>query len=79
MIYYILVILSIVGLGYVIYKESQKWENFKQEYHCKIVSEMSSDMTLGVGSSGNGGMSVVVVPIPGKTGWLCDDGITYFR
>ena len=55
--------------------DSNEWEEFRNAHHCKIVSMESSSTALGVSGSGN----AVVMSVPGKTGWLCDDGITYYR
>lgn len=69
----------VAGLLYVSIEEANEWKRFKEEHHCKIVAYISPDTSVGVGPSSSGGVAVVVVPQYGKTGWLCDDGITYYR
>lgn len=56
-------------------KDHQDWERFKIEHKCKIVSKSAS--TIGTGFSSNG--QVITTVESGKTGWLCDDGITYYK
>jgi hypothetical protein len=47
-------------------KEDAEWEVFRETHHCKLVAKVSGSPT------GNG----YILP---KDGWLCDDGITYYR
>lgn len=65
------IILGVVGTVH----EAQIWETFKQEQHCRVVSSSTPTTTTGFDTSGN----FVVMTTPGKTGWLCDDGVTYYR
>ena len=69
----------VAGLLYVLIEEANTWKRFKEEHHCKTTAYIAPDMSVGVGPSSNGGAAVVVVSQHGKTGWLCDDGITYYR
>lgn len=50
-------------------KENEEWEKFKEQHHCKIVAHIDSTFSYGRG---------VVINSP-QDGWLCDDGITYFK
>ena len=76
-----LVIVSVVGALvvivaiYAILTGAREWEEFKAAHNCKIVSKEDGHTSLGFSSSGNS----VVMGTPGKTGWLCDDGVTYFK
>lgn len=47
-------------------QDREEWQRFVIEHHCKVIGEMSGS------STGNG-------YIPAKTGYLCDDGVTYWR
>jgi hypothetical protein len=60
-------------------KEEKQWMAFSQAHHCKLVShsEGSSAVTVGVGSSGK--TVIGNTYIDGKDGFLCDDGVTYYR
>jgi len=75
-----IVILLAIALG-LSFKSEREWAKFKAEHNCKVVGHMSGSVGTGFGPTigGNGGMSVVVTSTPGKTGWLCDDGQTYWR
>jgi hypothetical protein len=55
-----------------------EWEKFKVAHECKIVGQTSADVGLGFNSAPNGGGTTVIVT-PGKTGWACNDGVTYWR
>ena len=59
--------------------DSNEWDKFKIDHHCKVVGKMDGDVfnTFGVGS--NGQAVVGIGTTPGKTGWLCDDGVTYWK
>lgn len=57
--------------------EGRQWEEFKVKHNCKVVGYMKADTGIGPATGGNGGVTVVV--IPGKTGWACDNGLTYWR
>lgn len=69
------VVLLVVGAVAAANDEAKTWKKFKQDHDCKIVAHIRgdtfntfhSDGTIGVGRT------------PDKTGWACDDGITYFR
>lgn len=50
----------------------------RQEYldqHCTKIGEISDDIGFGVGFKGD----LTPVFIPGKTGYKCDDGLTYWE
>lgn len=76
-------IIVIIGLVYLGIQSNKDWEIFKKEHSCKIVAQIRGTTVtgVGIGVSPNGG--AVVVPVigrePNKTGWLCDDGVTYYR
>lgn len=56
---------------------AKDWTQFRTDHHCRVVGQMDGSTGIGPNMSGNGGVSVVF--IAGKTGWLCDDGITYWK
>lgn len=67
---------GILGLGiYASHKSEQRWETFKVEHQCKKVGTITPSTGVGVSPKGE----VVTTVIPGKTGWACDDGQTYWR
>lgn len=59
--------------------ESRKWEAFKVAHECRVVGQMSGSVTTGVGIAASGQIATVIGSTPGKTGWLCNDGVTYWR
>jgi hypothetical protein len=65
------------------YQESQEWEQFMSSHKCKIISKSKGESITGIGYgfAGNGQFGTVITSssIPDKTGYLCDDGITYWR
>lgn len=77
---------AIVGVVYVSYlavDSSQKWESFKETHECKIVSQMSGSTSFssGVAIGANGRVNPIIVTnvTAGKTAYVCNDGITYWR
>lgn len=55
------------------------WDDFKVRHSCKEVGVLKGELltTLGVGA--NGQVAVGVGSTRDKKGWLCSDGITYWR
>lgn len=52
------------------HKDHILWEAFRTEHNCKAVNQIKGDLI-----STSNGFAVT----PDKTGWLCDDGVTYYR
>lgn len=61
---FVLLVLALVMAGQ---RDNKRWEQFKADHSCRVVAKRDSQST----SSGS--------YVAGQTGWLCDDGITYFR
>jgi hypothetical protein len=59
--------------------EIRLWDEFREKHKCRVVAHVSGDVinTFGVGA--NGQVVVGIGVTPSKTGWLCDDGKTYYR
>ena len=76
----VLVLLGVLFVTAHIYDE-RAWTEFVKEHECRVVGKTSSSTATTVAPviGGNGGVSVGTTVIPGKTGWLCNDGITYWR
>lgn len=66
-------------LIFAVMRDARQWEEFRAAHACKVVAHINGDVFNTVGVSGNGQVSVGIGSTPNKTGWLCDDGITYFR
>lgn len=59
-------------------KDEMDWQRYAKE-HCKVIGEISGSSTTAVGFASNGSVAVTPVYIPGKTGYLCDNGKQTWR
>lgn len=59
--------------------EEKQWKEFMIAHDCKKVGEISPSTSTGFGVSSNGSVSFVPISNPGKTGYACNDGVTYWR
>lgn len=57
--------------------DEAKWAKFSAARHCKVVGRMSGSAMVSPVISEKGGVAITLTP--DKTGWLCDDGVTYWR
>jgi hypothetical protein len=64
---------------YLVIKRENEWEVFKASHACAKTAVIQAEVfnTLAVGP--NGQVQVGVGTTPMKTGWTCNDGITYYR
>ncbi len=69
----ILALFALLVVGLVM--EAKEWNAYKAAHNCKVVGKMDGSHGFGISTSGKG----VTTYTPGKTGWLCDDGITYWK
>jgi hypothetical protein len=69
----------IVGIIYAMVREARQWEAFAAEHNCKVVGHMTGSVASTVGVGGDGKVVSGVTTTPSKTGYLCDDGVTYWR
>lgn len=53
--------------------DARDWEAFKVAHECKIVGKMHGEMINTFDAKGNIGIGFT----SGKTGWACNDGVTY--
>lgn len=72
-------VLAISLAGYLIVKDGERWQEFRETHECRIVGEMSGSTSIGYGIATNGQGGMVSTYTPGKTGWACNDGVTYWR
>lgn len=72
------IVLLIAVMVWAIYADSVQWEQFKTDHRCKVVSQVSGT-TFNTITYTNNGPVVGVASTPSKTGWQCDDGVTYYR
>ncbi len=66
---------------YAAIQEKKEWAEFSATHNCKIVGRMRGDVSTTVAPiiGGNGGMAVGITSTPDKTGYQCNDGVTYWR
>lgn len=75
-----LFVVVVVGLVFVVraqIREERAWDRFKVEQHCKVVGRQKGQTVPVFNANGKGGVGWAVES--DKTGWLCDDGVTYWR
>lgn len=78
---------AIIGLIWLMVSaaiaESERWAKFSEENNCVKVGHVAGDVNTGVGygmtANGQFGTVVTTSTTPDKTGWKCDDGVTYWR
>jgi len=71
---------AVVGLAIALVVHDQReWDRFATAHHCKVVGHMDGSVAPSFGVSASGNATVGTVVIPDKTGYACDDGVTYWR
>lgn len=65
----------LVMIGVALVKGAEQWAAFKEEHHCRVVGRVSGDLLTSFTSNGQ----LAFTSTPDKTGWACDDGVTYWR
>ncbi|EPO7756177.1 MULTISPECIES: hypothetical protein [Enterobacteriaceae] len=68
----------LVALVLASYQKEQEWRDWATE-HCKVIEKREGATTTGVGVSLKGQAGVFIGGEPDQTGYLCDDGITYWK
>lgn len=63
----------------LIIAEKNEWDRYRVVHQCKKVAQISGEVFNTFGTSTSGQMTVGVGTTSDKTGWLCDDGVTYYR
>lgn len=71
-------LLAAMIIAFAVY-DSQKWAEFKTAHHCKVVARVSGDWLSTTTVDARGNLGVGMTHAADKTGWLCDDGIIYYR
>jgi hypothetical protein len=78
----VLVLAVLLAIHFARERERQ-WTFFAEAHDCKVVGKMAGDVTTGVGltasPAGQVGTVSTVDVTPGKTGYACNDGVTYWR
>jgi hypothetical protein len=55
--------------------EQRQWDDFVKQHHCKVTQRMSGETFTTINANGTVGFGAT----DDKTGWLCDDGVTYWK
>jgi hypothetical protein len=77
-----LVVLCVAAVPLMVWlglREAEQWKAFAAAHECKVVGRMSGDVLTGFGGSAGGQAVVTTSTTPSKTGYLCNDGVTYWR
>lgn len=72
-------IAMVCALLYAAMRDYEEWEAFRTTHSCKVVTRVNGSVMPSVGVSTSGKMVVGTTITPDRTGWLCDDGVTYYR
>lgn len=59
--------------------EAEAWQRFSIEHQCRVVGKMSGDVVIGTGVTANGQVTTTVGVTGDKTGYICNDGVIYWR
>jgi hypothetical protein len=59
--------------------DAKEWDAFREAHHCKVVAHIRGDTFNTFSTNSKGTLVVGIGSTPSKKGWLCDDGITYYR
>lgn len=81
---FIIIMMVLIPIGiWADLEEQREWDAFAADHQCKVVGRMSgstqTDIGYGVTANGQFGTVVTTTSTPSKTGYLCDDGVTYWR
>lgn len=73
------IFLLVAFLAALAISDEMEWRAFSKAHNCVKVGEMSGSTSTGFGFTANGQSGVVTTYVAGKTGYACDDGVTYWR
>ncbi len=76
----IMVLSAVLIWGFTeLHRNEERWQAFKIEHACKPVARISGSVFNTLSVDGKGAVAIGIGSTPDKTGWLCDDGVTYYR
>jgi len=73
------ILLLLAWVTYEMIQEQKQWDSFKAIHNCKVIGKEKGDVSVGMGTTNNGKYGTIIMSNPDKTGYKCDDGITYWR
>ena len=59
--------------------EREAWALFAAEHSCRVVGKQSGTTSIMILPNATSGTTLIPITSPGKTGYACDDGVTYWR
>lgn len=68
-----------VYLVFLSFQKSIEWREFKEEHNCVVVGQKEDTYVTTLLPGPNGMLIPMMRAVPGETGWLCNDGVTYWR
>lgn len=76
----IAVCVALIGLSiWLVIESERQWKQFAAEHQCRVIAKISGDTINTMSFDSKGNPVVGIATTPDKTGWLCNDGITYYR
>ncbi|UVE47575.1 hypothetical protein KS461_09895 [Pseudomonas chlororaphis] len=79
---YLIVAAAIGFMALAVWADAEKnrqWKEFARDHECRKIEEISGATSIGYGIASNGQGGMITTYTPGKTGWACNDGVTYWR
>lgn len=64
---------------YFALQESREWNKFSGEHHCRVVAKIKGSVIPTTGFDSKGNATFGTAYTGDKLGFLCDDGVTYYR
>lgn len=68
-------LLFVFGAGYAIFADAEQWSDFAAKHDCKVISHIKGNVIPTFSMDGK----ILLTSTPSKTGYLCNDGVTYYR
>lgn len=60
-------------------ESGRQWKQFAAEHQCRVIAKIRGDTINTMSFDSKGAPVIGIATTPDKTGWLCNDGITYYR
>jgi hypothetical protein len=70
--------LSVI-LVFLSVENDNKWIAFRNSHECHPVAHIDGSTFNTFGTDSKGNMTVGIGSTSAKTGWLCNDGMTYYK
>ncbi len=70
---------SLFMLAHSSRRERMEWDVFRVAHRCKAVAKIPGEFMPIYGGGSTGMTLAAVTSTSAKTGWLCDDGVTYYK